>query len=120
MVFVDKCLREIISTSLLGRKEAQIHTDSSKYSSRILYLRPITPRQQPKPQNRHKLIPKHKDTPLLDSISNIRSDDGEEASDDVGRDTHELGVVGGVAHVFYDGGQEEGEGVDGTEAGHAD
>ena len=31
-----------------------------------------------------------------------------------------MGFVGRVAHIFDNGREEEGEGVDGTEAGHAD
>lgn len=31
-----------------------------------------------------------------------------------------MGLVGGVSHVLDDGGEEEGEGVDGAETSHAD
>lgn len=76
--------------------------------------------QKRKARDGNELEAQQENTPLAHSVREIARRDGEYAGEDVGRHAHELRVVGGVTHVLDDGGQEQGEGVDGAETGHAD
>lgn len=57
----------------------------------------------------------HEDAAGGETVGQVAGGEAADAGDDVGRDSHELGLVVGVAEVADDGGEEEGEGVDGGE-----
>jgi hypothetical protein len=97
-----------------------VYPNRSEYRPRILHARSPTSRQQREAQNRDELKAHKEHTALPHPIGHPARRDGEEACTHVWRNGHELSVVGGVAHVFDNRREEEGEGVDRAEAGHAD
>jgi hypothetical protein len=102
------------------QRNLRINANRRKHRASVLNPRFPARRKHRKSRNGNDLEREQKDAALAHAISIPRRGDGEETCAHVRRDGHELRVVGGVAHVFNNRGQEEGEGVDGTEASHAD
>jgi hypothetical protein len=103
-----------------AERDLRVNTDSRKNRTGILHAGGAGGSEHGEARDSDELEGHEEHTSFADAVGVPRRGDGEEAGADVGRDAHELGFVGRVAHVFDDGGQEQGEGVDGAEAGHAD
>jgi len=102
------------------QRNLRINPNSRQHRARILYTGPPRRSKHSKARNSHDLEAHQEDTTFLHAIRIPARSNGEETRADVWRDGHELRVVGSVAHVFDDRREEEGEGVDGTEARHTD
>jgi len=103
-----------------SQRNLRINPNSRQHRTRILYTWPPRRSKHSKARNSHDLEAHQEDTPFLHAISIPARSNGEEARADVWRDGHELRVVGSVTHVLDDRREEQGEGVDGAEARHAD
>lgn len=103
-----------------AKRDLRVDADGRKDSACVLYAGRACSSEHGEAGDGDELEGHEKYTSFLDAIGVPGRCDCKDAGADVGRDAHELGFVGGVAHVFDDSGEEEGEGVDGAEARHAD
>ena len=78
-------------------------TNGSKHSTGVLHAGVAAAGQKGKTRNSHQLKAKKEDAALLNPIGNVARRDREEASTDVRRYAHQLGVVGRVTHILDDG-----------------
>ena len=67
--------------------------------------------EQNEASNRNQAESHHEDTAFLGSVSGVSTCDRNDAAEDVGRDTHKLGLVIGVPHVLDNSGEEQGDRV---------
>jgi hypothetical protein len=102
------------------QRNLRVDTNRRKNCARILNTWFPRRREHRKSRDCNDLEDKQENAALAQAIRVPGSCDGEEACAHVGRDGHELRVVGCIAHVLDDGGKEQGERVNGAEAGHAD
>jgi len=102
------------------QRNLRINANSRQHRTRILHTGPSRRSKHSKARDSHDLKAHQEDTAFLHAISIPARSNGKETRADVWRDGHELRVVGSITHVLDDGWEEQGEGVDGTEARHAD
>ena len=101
-------------------------TTCSKEGADILHGRLATADEHSKSSNCEQLETHHEYASLLGLVCSVAGANGEETSNDIWRDSHQLGTFIGVAHIADDGREEEGDGIersiysDGDEHVHID
>jgi hypothetical protein len=69
----------------------------------------VSGNKQNETNNRDHAESHHENTAFPCLVSKVSTSNRNNASEDVGRDTHKLGLVIGVAHVLDDSGEEQGD-----------
>lgn len=94
------------------RNYGGIHTEdvprNNKECTEVLDMGVVGGNKQNKASNRDQAESHHENTACLCPVRSVSTSDRDNASKDVGRDTHKLGLVIGVSHVLDDGGEEQG------------